>query len=236
MKPIVIVTGGTKGLGREISLAFARAGHRVLALYAHDSVAAQALATLLASEGLDGEALQLDAATVEPAFFNRPDLQSAPHLTLVHNACASFAPVPMHQLTWTDFENQQRVAVQAAWACSQPLLRLMLRHKAGTIVTVLTAAVEGAAPKGFAAYLTAKYALRGFTLALAAEYAPRGLKIFSVSPGYMETPLTGQWNERLQAMMREHAGRRSDPATVARQLLALAGDPQTPGQGENHPV
>jgi NAD(P)-dependent dehydrogenase (short-subunit alcohol dehydrogenase family) len=112
----------------------------------------------------------------------------------------------------------------------------MLKKKTGTIITILSAAIEGAPPKGFAAYVTAKHALRGFTLALAAEYAGRGVKIFSVSPGYMDTPLTRQWDDRLRQMIRDHAGRLTVPAAAARQIVSLAGSADIPGQGENHPV
>ena len=112
----------------------------------------------------------------------------------------------------------------------------MLRKKTGTITTILSAVIEGPPPKGFAGYVTAKHALRGFTLALAAEYAPRGLKIFSVSPGYMETALTRQWDDRLRQIIREHSDRITDPAEAARQIVMLAESDSTPGLGENHPV
>ena len=142
----------------------------------------------------------------------------------------------MHLLTWQDFEKNHRVAVKGAWQCSQPLIRLMLKKKRGTIITVLTAAVEGNPPKGFAAYVTAKHALRGFTLALAAEYAPRGLKIFSVSPGYMETTLTGQWDERLRQGIRDSAERLTRPPAAAERIMELARSAGTAGAGENYPL
>jgi NAD(P)-dependent dehydrogenase (short-subunit alcohol dehydrogenase family) len=144
--------------------------------------------------------------------------------------------MPMHQLTWRDFENNFAVAVRGVWECSQPLIRLMIKKKTGVIVTVLSSAIEGAAPKGFAAYATAKHALRGFTLALAAEHAPRGLKILSVSPGYMDTQLTRQWDERLRETISSHADRITVPAVAASKIVALIRDDRTPGLGENYPV
>jgi len=236
MKHTVVITGGTKGLGRETALAFARAGGLVVALYAGDEAAAEAFRAEFKAAGLAGLAWKQDVTTADPSIWTRPEILAADQLTLIHNACAPFAPKPMHQLTWQDFENNQRVAVKGAWECSQPLLRLMLKKKTGTIITILSAAIEGAPPKGFAAYVTAKHALRGFTLALAAEYAGRGVKIFSVSPGYMDTPLTRQWDDRLRQMIRDHAGRLTVPAAAARQIVSLAGSADIPGQGENHPV
>jgi len=236
MKKTVIVTGGTKGLGREISLAFGRAGCFVIALYAGDQAAAGEWASLFAAAGCAGVAWQHDVASEDVSLWSRPEIVTAEHLTLVHNACAPFTPVPMHQLTWEDFERNHRVAVRGAWQCSQPLIRLMLKRKAGVIIPVLSAAIEGSPPKGFSAYVTAKHALHGFTLALAAEYAPRGLKVFSVSPGYMDTALTGQWDDRLRQTIRGASERITVPVTAAGRIVELAMAAGTPGSGENYPI
>ena len=236
MKSTVIVTGGTKGLGRETSLAFGRTGSHVIALYAGDEAAARSWESACAQAQISGTAIRHDVADPDAALWQRPEIVEADDLTLVHNACAPFTPQPMHQLTWADFERNHRVAVQGAWQCSQPLIRLMLRKKRGTVITILSAAVESHPPKGFAAYVTAKHALRGFTLALAAEYAARGLKIFSVSPGYMETALTDQWDERLRQGIRDHAERLTQPTAAAARIVELARSADTPGQGENYPL
>jgi 3-oxoacyl-[acyl-carrier protein] reductase len=236
MKRTAVITGGTKGLGREISLALAQEGCFAMALYAHDESAACEWARLLADRQLAGQAFRQDVTNPDPAIWTRPELVEADQIVLVHNACATFSPTPFHQLSGDDFDHHYRVAVRGAWQCTQPLLRLMVKKRTGIVVTVLTSAIEGPAPKGFAAYLTAKYALQGFTLALAGEFAPRGLKVFSISPGFMDTPLTRQWDERLQQSIRSHSDRRTDPATAAAQLAKLILSPETRGTGENYPV
>ena len=236
MKRTVIITGGTKGLGREIALAFGRAGYCVVALYSSDEVAAQKLAEIMAAEKISGLVLRHDVRSEETAIWNRPEIQETESLTLVNNACASFSPTPMHQLSWQDFEKNFLVAVKGAWSCSQPLIRLMIKNGQSSVVNVLTSAIEGSPSKGFAAYLTAKYALQGFTLALAAEYAARGVKIFSVSPGYMETPLTEQWDSRLREAIRANSGRITIPAEAAARIVDLVEDGAVLGRGENHPV
>lgn len=236
MKRTAIITGGTKGLGREITLAFARAGYQVLAFYSSDHAAAREVDAALAEMGATGRTLCHDAGSDNPAVWDCPEIRDAESLILVHNACAAFTPAPMHQLRWQDFERQLSVAVKGAWTCSQAVLRHMLKKGRGTIVTLSTSALEGPPPKGFTAYLTAKYALHGLTLALAAEYSPRGLKIFSVSPGYMETPLTRSWDARLQDAVRSNASRITVPMEAARQIVALTETPDTPGRGENHPI
>jgi len=236
MKRTVVVTGGTKGLGRAISLAFGRADYSVLALFAADETAARELAQAMENEGLSIAVRRHDVCSDDRSIWNLPEIQQAESLTLINNACAAFSPMPMHQLGWPEFERSFLVAVKGAWACSQPLIRLMLKKQRGTIVNILTSAIEGPPPKGFAAYLTAKHALRGFTLALAAEYAARGLRVFSVSPGFMETPLTQQWDNRLRESIRANSTRLTVPAGAAARILELVQDEALPGSGENYSI
>jgi NAD(P)-dependent dehydrogenase (short-subunit alcohol dehydrogenase family)/acyl dehydratase len=221
----VIVTGGTKGLGRELSLAFGRAGYEVLALYRSDAAAAQSLGAELAAAGLRGRAVQHDVT--QEGF---PELPACRNLVLINNAAAAFEPRPLHLLEWKDYEDALGVAVQGAFRASQALLRPMIRAGRGTIVNVLSSAIFQV-PKGFGAYVPAKFALLGLTRSLAAEYSPRGLRIFSVSPGFMDTPLTRAWTPALRA-----ASEASDVATNARAILDLVTLEHLSGQGENYPL
>ena len=235
MKRTVIITGGTKGLGLEIALAFARAGHQVLALYASDEHAASQTQAELAAINPANIVLRHDITSEDAAVWSRPEIQEAESLAFIHNACAPFSPVPMHQLRWENFEHNLNVAVKGAWLCSQALIRPMLKKGGGVIVNILTSAVGGAPPKGFAAYVTAKHALRGLTLALAAEYAPRGVRVWSVSPGFMHTPLTASWDERMRDAICS-ASRITDPAQAAKRLVELMDSDSTAGHGEDYPV
>ena len=235
MKHTVVVTGGTKGLGREISLAFARLGHSVIALYANDSQAAERIESEFTNMGSTSVVLKHDVTSDSHALKNCPLLKDAESLVFIHNACADFTPVPLHQLSWNDFEKNLSVTVKGAWLCSQELIRPMLKHKRGVIVSVLTSAIHGLPPKGFGAYATAKHALRGFTLALASEYSARGLKVFSISPSYMDTPLTEQWDFRLRDAIRS-SGPITTPEVAARKLVELVQSNSTLGSGEDYPV
>jgi len=141
MKHTVIVTGGTKGLGREISLAFATTGCFVIALYANDEKAARELEERFAAEGLAGCAIRHDVTNEGGQAWSRPEIQEARELTVIHCACASFVPTPMHLLKWTDFERQMAVALRGALGAFQALLRPMLKKDRATWVNVLTTAL-----------------------------------------------------------------------------------------------
>lgn len=230
-----IVTGATKGLGRETTLAFARAGHRVLGFYAADDGAAEEMRSELRSFDQDSAIVRHDVSVENVDVWSRPEIQQAESLVLINNACAPFVPTPFHLLRWEDFESGLNVDLKGSWLCSRAVLRPMARLGGGTIVNVLTSALHGMPPKGFAAYLAAKLALRGLTLSLAAEYGTRGMRVFSVSPGFMSTALTASWDERLQDAIRAGAPI-SSAADVARRILELVEGPATLGQGEDHRV
>jgi 3-oxoacyl-[acyl-carrier protein] reductase len=234
MKGVVVVTGGTKGLGREISLAFGRAGYLVAACYASDTAAAEETRALLEADGGQIRLIRQDVAALQADAFSELPLADAPRLILVNNACASFSPQPFHQLGAADFQRQFEAGALGAVNVCRALLRPLLRQPGNVVMNVLTTAVPGLPPKGFAAYAVAKHALRGLTLALAAEYAARGLKVCSISPGFMDTPLTQAWDERLRAGMMATPGQVSQPHAVASRMLALAEDLALPGQGEDY--
>ena len=236
MKRLAIVTGGTKGLGREIVLAFGGAGYGVLALYSSDEAAAEELRQMLAERKVEGFVLRHDVTGDDDSLWSHPAIAEAQELVFVHNACAAFSPLPFHHYRWEDFERYFQVAVKGGWQGARGLLRPMLKLGKGTMVTVTTAALEGPAPKGFSAYLTAKHALRGFTQALAAEYNSRGIRIFSVSPGFMKTPLTDKWDARFRDVIQAHSTRVTEPKTAAVELVRLVEDGGVAGQGEDHPL
>jgi 3-oxoacyl-[acyl-carrier protein] reductase len=231
----VIITGATKGLGRELALVFAASGSRVLGLFSSDTVAAAKLEIELAAKSDDSIVIRHNAASESADLWSRPEIQDAANLVLINNANGPFTPQPFHLLRWHDFESGLNVGLRGAWQCSRAVLKPMLRAGHGTIVNVLTSAVHGLPPKGFAAYATAKHAQRGLTLALAAEYKDKGLRVFSASPGFMRTSLTSAWDPRLVDAITA-SGAVSDPADAAQKIRALVDSPETVGRGEDYLV
>jgi NAD(P)-dependent dehydrogenase (short-subunit alcohol dehydrogenase family) len=231
----VIITGGTKGLGREIALAFGRANYFVFVFFASDEAAAENMRSVFAAEKISGCVVRHDVTAENPAIWQRVEILEAQNLTLIHAACAPFLPVPLHQLRWPDFQNNFDVAVKGGWRCAQNLIRPMLKQGGGTIVNVLTSAIEALPPKGFCAYAVAKHALRGLTLSLAAEYGSRGVRVFSVSPGFMHTSLTEKWDVRLREAI-QAAARNSEPPVAAKRIMELVENKTVAGNGEDHQI
>jgi 3-oxoacyl-[acyl-carrier protein] reductase len=236
MNKAVLITGATKGMGREICLAFARAGYVVIGTYKSDSAAAEQLRSELQADGATFNIIQTDAAEPSEELWKLPEIVNATSLVLINNACPGFNPEPMHRVLWSEVGKQLDIGLKGAWLASQALIPRMVRSKSGTIVNVLTTAVEGLPPKGFSAYVIGKHALRGMTLALAAEFASRGVRVFSVSPGFMDTSFTKAWDSRLRDAIASSDGRSSVPSDAAQRILQLVESSEIPANGEDHPI
>ena len=236
MSKTVIISGATKGLGKELSFAFGKSGYQVFGFFRSDEKCAALMREEFSSAGLKGEFIQHDVTREGHDEVWERINAGAGSLTLINNACAPFEPKPLHLLKWDDFQMAFEVAVKGTILCSQSVMRTMVRHHHGTIVSILTSALGDAPPKGFAAYLVAKASLQALTRSLAAEHCHRGIRVFSVSPSYLETSLTANWDPRLRSQILAQGIKPQDPAFVAAYILGLVEDPNVPGRGEDHVV
>jgi 3-oxoacyl-[acyl-carrier protein] reductase len=195
-------------------------------------VAAAKLEADLHAAGAIGRSLRHDLAGEAPLpealLAGEPDGV----IEIVHCATVPFVPAPFHTMPWSEVEAQLGVAVRGVHLLARQLAPRMVRGGGGAIVAILSTVAHGTPPKGFSAYVIAKRALGGLIAALAVELRPRGIRIFTVSPRYMDTALTAAWDARLRDAARS-AGM-SEPTVVADRVRALLDDPATPGEGEDY--
>lgn len=229
----VVITGATGGLGKALSLRFAGAGCRVIGLYRADSESAEALKTEFHDNDLQGVFIRQDITDEgEWTEFDRFAAGiGTESVTLIANACPPFVPKPLHLTDWQEFSDQINVGVKGAFLTFRRLLPAMVRARTGTVISVLSSAIA-MPPKGFSAYLTAKMALDGLMRAAAAEYAERGIRFFSVSPGFMKTSLTENWNEHLKNLIYAKDEAVNQPSEIAEAIFNLAKDTNVAGKGE----
>lgn len=230
----VVITGATRGLGKELSLAFGAEGYYVIGLFHSDLNAAADLEAEFASKGLSGSFIRQDIAADGPwPEFDALISSSRDRVfTLISNASASFVPKPLHLIRQRELDELLRVSVSGTLNVLNRLLPLMGGARSGLVVSILSSAMRDR-PKGFAAYLAAKSAQQSLLQSAAAEYGRRGVKFVCVSPGFMETPLTAGWSAHLKASMNV---RPLDPAHVASRILEISNDPSVAGQGENYQI
>lgn len=225
---VFLVSGASRGLGREIVRAAAQAGHRVVAGVRSPG----SLDDLVAEHG--------ERVTVVPLDVTDPDQARAAVRTavdrfgrldvLVNNAgYANIASV--EDTDPEDFRAQVDTNLFGVVRLTQAALPVLREQGSGHIVQISSVGGRMATP-GLSAYQTAKWAVGGFSSVLAAEVAPLGIKVTVLEPGGMSTdwagssmrvdPVRPEYEQTVGAMAATHnAGGTvaSDPAKVARLVL-----------------
>ncbi len=178
-KQVAVVAGVGPGLGAALCRTLARSGYAVVAL-ARTEEFTQGLAQELHRSG--GSLLPVkcdvaDGASVDAAFAQiYRDIGAAS--VYIHNASRLVA-MPSLELASADFTDAWRVTCLGALLCAQKVIPGMLQEGRGTLLfTGATGALRGGA--GFAAFASAKFALRGLTQSLAREFGPRGIHVAHV--------------------------------------------------------
>jgi 3-oxoacyl-[acyl-carrier protein] reductase len=222
----ILVTGGTRGIGRALVEAFAEAGARVAFTYRASADTADALVDALAARGTDALALQGDVADPDAA-------QAAVDATLdafgaldvlVCNAGITRDGLLL-RLKEDDWDAVLDTNLKGAFTFCKAAYRPMMRQRAGRIVAVSSiVGVTGNA--GQTNYAASKAGLIGFAKSLAKELAGRNVTVNVVAPGYVETDMTDALSDDLRAAMEDAVplGRPASPDDVAAAVLFLASD------------
>ena len=187
----VLVTGGSRGIGREICLTFAEAGYDVAFCYSKDSIGAEGTISLLQKKGTGVQAFRCDVSdekSVEEMFSSIYGLE-----VLVNNAgISSFGLIQDTPLS--QWEAIFRVNMTGAFLCTRAAIPKFLKRGEGCIVNISSMWGETGASCE-AAYSASKAALLGFTKAAAKELGPSGIRVNAVTCGMIDTKM----NEVLSA-------------------------------------
>lgn len=225
-RPVALVTGASRGIGRACAVALARRGHHVVAAWVSSEEGARTTLQAIEAAGGQGETVRLDvgdtracAAEVERivAAHGRLDV-------LVNNAAVSVDALVV-RLKDEDWDRQLAVNLTGPMALCRAAARPMMKQRAGSIVNLVSVVGESG-NAGQSAYAAAKAGLVGFTKSLARELASRNVRVNAVSPGFIETDMTGRLSDeqRAKILAQVPLGRLGRPEEVARAVAFLATD------------
>ena len=222
---VVLVTGGSRGIGRAIALAFARLGCRVAICYRQSADAAEAVCAEAKAAGGEMRAYAADVGQSKAARglietvaagFGRIDI-------LVNNA-GMFPRTAIVDTSDDEWEEVLRSNLYSTFYCSRAVLPLMINQGGGAIINI--GSIAGKRGSRFhAAYSAAKGGVFAFTRSLAKEAIPHGVRVNAVCPGRVETEIFGsQLDEAERARFLHEApiGRLSSPEEVAAAVVFLA--------------
>jgi 3-oxoacyl-[acyl-carrier protein] reductase len=223
---VVLITGGTRGIGRACALAFAKAGAKV-AICGRSEDSSQRAAEELSNESkgtVSGfQADMGDSESVDALIKSITDSFGAVEI-LVNNAGITRDGLIMRMKNehWSDVFATN---MDGAFYASRAVTRNMMKARWGRIINISSVVgIHGQA--GQTNYSAAKAGIIGFSKALAQELGPRNVTVNVVAPGYIETDMTADLGEEALAKIVERipAGRSGTPDDIAASVLFLAGE------------
>ena len=182
-----LVTGASRGIGREIALAFAREGADVAVNYHRQEEAAREVAAAIEALGRRALAVQASVAEVEPVrTMVARVLAEFGHIDILVNNAGFVTLAPVEAMTVEQWDEMLATHLRGTFLVTRQVLPGMLERGSGRIINVASQLGQIGRP-WFAHYSAAKAGIIGFTKALAREVAPRGVLVNCIAPGPIET-------------------------------------------------
>jgi A-factor type gamma-butyrolactone 1'-reductase (1S-forming) len=229
---VVIVTGGSSGIGAAAALQFAREGARVV-IAARRNDKSEAVVRQIEALGSEGLFLQTDVT-------KRADIEALVEGTLtrfgrldcaVNNAgIAGPVLVPVAEIEEEGWDEVMNINLKGVWMCMKYQIPAMLKHGKGAIVNV--SSIYGYKPSdvGHAPYCTSKYGVIGLSKTAAIDYAQQGIRVNVVSPGFthseMVDPAVEAFPDVMKAVVHRYSAqnRLGDAEETAEAITWLCSD------------
>jgi glucose 1-dehydrogenase len=224
-----LVTGGNSGIGEAISRALADAGAQVVINYVSRPEDADRLVRQIQEK--QGKALAVCADVSDPhavaAMFERIDSAWGGIDILVNNAGIDGERAPGWDADLDNWRKVLLVNLFGAFHCAREALKRMVAQKSGVVLSI--SSVHEIIPwSGYSAYTTSKAGLGMLTQTLAQEAAPHGVRVLSVGPGAVKTPINQSvWSDPLgmqDLLAKIPMKRMGNPEEIARMVVVLVSD------------
>ncbi len=237
---VVLVTGGNTGMGATTAQAFAAEGARVVIAARKAAAGEQVVQTI---KDADGEAIFIqsdvsDMTQIETLIQKTVNRYGRLDIAFNNAGTASRTMELLAEETEADFDKTFAVNTKGVWACMKYEIRQMLKQGGGVIVN--TSSVTGLRGSYTvpAAYAASKHAVGGLTTTAALQYADKGIRINTVCPGFILTPMLAKGIEK-RPEVEEHMkagvpmGRMGATREIAETVLWLCSDSGSYVTGQN---
>ncbi len=225
MKKTAIITGASRGIGRETAALFAKNGYNVIINYNNSEAEAKRLEKELSEYGgvLAFKADICDTEQVKTLF--RTAFERFGSVDVLVNNAGIAAQQLLTDVTDTDYERMMSVNFGGVFKCCREAVPYMLKNHSGAVVNISSMwGICGASCESV--YSASKAAVIGFTKALAKELGPSGIRVNCIAPGVIDTDMNKNLTEETLSELTEVTPllRIGKPSDVAELALFLATD------------
>jgi 3-oxoacyl-[acyl-carrier protein] reductase len=223
---VALVTGASRGIGREIALELARQGANVAVNYAGSESKANEVVDEIKAIGKEAFAIKCDVSNSEEvaAMVKETVDQFGKLDILVNNAgiTKDNLLMRMKEDEWDDVIN---INLKGVFLCTKAVTRQMMKQRVGRIVNI-TSVVGVSGNPGQANYVAAKSGVIGLTKTTAKELASRNITVNAIAPGFITTDMTDKLSDEVKAEMLKQIplARLGEPKDIAKMTAFLASD------------
>lgn len=223
---IALITGGSRGIGKEIALALAKEGNNIAISYGNNTDSAMEVVKELKSLGVEAIAVKADVSKSEDVInlVKSVEDQLGTIDILVNNAGITKDGL-LIRMTEEDWDIVMDVNLKGTFLCTKAVSRAMMKKKYGKIINI-TSVVGITGNAGQGNYSASKAGVIGFTKSMAKELASRGIRVNGIAPGLIQTDMTNVLKDEVKAEMLKliPLNTMGNPVDIANLVVFLASE------------
>ncbi len=222
---VAIVTGGSRGIGKEIALTLARAGAAVVINYQRETAAAGEVLQTIEAAGGKGLLVQADVTVLaECEKVVRAALDHFGRIDILVNNAGIRRDTLLALMKEEDWDIVISTNLKGMFNCCKAVLKPMLKQKSGGRIINISSLAGLVGNSGQTNYAAAKGGVIAFTKSLARELGKRAITVNAIAPGFIETEMTDDLPEAVKSKVLSHVAleRYGKPEEVAEVVLFLA--------------
>ncbi len=223
-KKLAVVTGGSRGIGKECALELAKVGYDIVITYAGNDDAANKTISEIKTLNVDAEAYKFDVSNSDECKENITKiLEKHGKIDALINNAGITRDNLMLRLTNDAWDNVINTNLNSMFYMTQPIIKAMMKKRQGVIINMSSiVGIYGNA--GQTNYSAAKAGVIGFTKSLAKEVASRNIRVNAIAPGFIQTDMTKdlETSKIVEAIPLKRLGEASDIAKTAKFLIVDA--------------
>ncbi|MBT2687997.1 3-oxoacyl-[acyl-carrier-protein] reductase [Bacillus sp. ISL-47] len=221
-----LVTGASRGIGREIALGLAKQGADIAVNYSGSEKRANEVVDEIKALGRNAFAVQCDVSDSESvANMVKETIEKFGKLDILVNNAGITKDNLIMRMKEDEWDDVININLKGVFLCTKAVTRQMMKQRSGRIINISSIVGVSGNP-GQANYVAAKSGVIGLTKTSAKELATRGITVNAIAPGFITTDMTDKLNEEVRDQMLKQIplARFGDPADIANVAVFLASD------------